>query len=130
MSPGRSVLPVAFALGCVVLLQGLVGLVAPEAFVQLVRFFQVPPVLYVAALVRVAFGVVLVMAAPRSRMPMALRCLGAAIVLGGLATPFLGVQIAHVILGWWTEGGTVVVRAWALGATAIGGFIMVAAARR
>jgi len=117
---------VALLLGVLVALQGLLGLAAPVAFVELVRFFQTPPTIYVAAVVRVAFGVVLVRAANQSRVPVALRLLGVAIVVGGALTPFIGVQFAQVILGWWAEGGSAVVRVWALGSLAIGAFIMYA----
>jgi len=48
------------------LFEGILGIAAPGAFVALVRFFQMPPVIYPAAVIRVAFGVVLVRAAPRS----------------------------------------------------------------
>jgi hypothetical protein len=100
--------------------------VAPHAFVEVVRAIQDPPAIYFAALVRLAFGVVLIAAAPRSRAPLALRVLGALVTLGGLLTPFFGVEFARVILGWWSEGGAVVVRGWASAALAIGAFIIYA----
>lgn len=51
------------AVGVIIILQGLVGLMAPDAFANLVRAIHAPPVIYLAAVVRVAFGVVLVAAA-------------------------------------------------------------------
>ena len=114
------------AIGVVIVLQGLVGLVVPNAFANLVRWIQEPPVIYLAAVVRVAFGVVLIAVAGMSRAPLALRILGGAITIGGLLTPFFGVEFARVILGWWSEGGATVIRGWAAGALAIGIFILYA----
>ncbi len=121
---GDTVRFAALAIGVVIVLQGLAGLVAPDAFASLVRAIQDPPVIYVAAIVRVAFGVVLIAAATRSRAPLALRVLGALVTLGGLLTPFVGVEFARVVLGWWSDGGAVVVRGWASAALAIGAFII------
>jgi hypothetical protein len=119
----------ALIIGVVVVIQGLAGLAAPDAFANLVRRIQEPPALYLAAVVRVAFGVVLFLAAPRSRAPLALRTLGVLITIGGLLTPFFGVELARVVLGWWSEGGPLVVRIWAAAALAIGAFIIYAVAR-
>jgi uncharacterized protein YjeT (DUF2065 family) len=116
----------ALVIGVVIVLQGLAGLVAPDAFAKLVREIQEPPVLYLAALVRVAFGVVLIAAAPGSRAPTGLRTLGALITVGGLLTPFFGVEFARAVLAWWSEGGAAVVRGWACAALAIGVFIIYA----
>lgn len=118
----------AFALGLLIALQGLVGLAAPDFFVEVVRFFQTPPTIYFAAVVRVAVGLVLVRAAGQARTAVALRVLGVAITIGGALTPFFGPEFARIILGWWAEGGAPVVRAWALGSLAIGAFIVYAVA--
>lgn len=119
----------ALVIGLLIVAQGIVGLVAPELFQQLIQFIQTPPNIYFAAVVRIAFGIVLVLAAPQSRAPVALRILGALILVGGLITPFLGVRVADVILGWWSQGPGIV-RAWAAGALVIGFFIVYATGHR
>ena len=115
----------ALVIGLLIVAQGIVGLVAPGFFLQLIQLIQTPPNIYFAAVVRVAFGVVLILAAPLSRAPIALRLLGGLIVVGGLITPFLGVRLADVILGWWSQGPGIV-RAWATGAMVLGFFIVYA----
>jgi hypothetical protein len=115
----------AVVIGLLVVAQGIAGLVAPEFFLRLIQLIQTPPNIYFAAVVRVAFGIVLVLAAPLSRAPIALRILGWLIAVGGLITPFLGVRLADVILGWWSQGPAVV-RAWAAGALVLGLFIVYA----
>jgi hypothetical protein len=113
----------ALVIGLLIVAQGIVGLVAPEFFLRLVQLIQTPPTIYFAAVVRVAFGIVLVLAAPSSRAPIALRILGGLIAVGGLITPFWGVRLADVILGWWSQGPGIL-RAWATGALALGLFIV------
>lgn len=120
----------ALVIGLAIGLQGVLGLAMPDAFFRVVQAFQAPPMIYLAAAIRVAVGVVLFGAAPSSRIPFALRCLGAAIVIGGLLTPVFGVQFAEVILGWWAQGGSPVVRAWAMASLAIGAFVTYAVAGR
>jgi hypothetical protein len=120
----------ALVIGVLIMLQGLLGLASPGLFTDIIGMFQVPPVIYFAAVIRVVFGVVLVLAAPVSRAPIALRGLGALIVVGGLLTPVFGAQFATIILGWWSEGGADVVRMWASAALVIGAFIAYATAPR
>lgn len=121
---------VAALIGLLILAQGVLGLSSPSTFVHVVSTFQVPPVLYFAAVVRVAVGVVLFVAAPASRFPLAFRALGMLIAAGGALTPFVGVAFAEVVLRWWSEGGAPVVRAWATFSLALGAFVFYAASAR
>ena len=111
-------------IGVLIVLQGLVGLAAPDVFTGVVKAMQVPPMLYVAAVIRTAFGLVLLFASRDSRMPWGLRVLGGLMLAGGLLTPFFGPEIAKVILASWSEGGTATVRLWAAGSLALGAFIL------
>ena len=123
-------LTAALLIGIIILAQGMLGLVSPDTFVTFVGFFQIPPVLYVAAIIRVLIGAILVMAAQSSRAPMALRLLGGLIVVGGLLTPVIGVQFAKIVLRWWLEGGAEVVRVWASFSLILGLFVVYATAPR
>ena len=118
----------ALVIGLLIVAQGLVGLAAPEFFLKLIQAIQTPPLIYAAAAARVVIGAVLVLAAPASRAPLALRILGVLILIGGVLTPFVGVRLADVILGWWSQGPNVV-RAWAAGALVLGVFIVYATLR-
>jgi hypothetical protein len=121
----RRVAPVlAVAIGFMIMLQGLLGLSMPDPFVLLIGALQAPPVLYLAAAVRVAIGTILVLAAPTSRAPLALRVLGWLIIVGGVLTPIIGVAFAESILAWWRQGGPIVVRVWAGVAFVLGIFIV------
>ena len=119
----------ALLIGLLIALQGVLGIAAPELFVRIVRFFQDPPVIYLAAVLRIVFGVVLVRAAPASRVPGVLRLLGFLIAIGGVLTPFVGVRFAHAILDSWSAGGNALVRMWAGGSLVLGVLIVYAVVR-
>lgn len=119
---------VALLFGIFVIAIGSLGIVVPELFVSAVSFFQAPPAIYAAAVIRVVVGIVLMRVAPASRAPMTLRVLGFLIFIGGILTPFIGIQFARQIFDWWTAGGPVLVRVWACVGLAIGIFIVYAVA--
>lgn len=120
----------ALLIGVLLAVQGLVGIAAPDVFLNIIRFMQTPPVIYVAAVLRVTFGIVLVAAAPGSRAPMFLRVFGSIIVIGGLLTPFIGVWAGQHILDWWAAGGVGLVRMFAGVSLALGVLVVYAVARR
>jgi hypothetical protein len=126
----RAVVIAALLIGLAIAAQGIFGIAAPETFASAITFVQTPPVIYVAAVIRVAFGVALFRAAPLSRTPTILRALGSLIVFGGLLTPFFGVRIGHAILDSWSEGGPSVVRVWAGASLALGVLIVCTVAPR
>ena len=122
----RLVRLLAIGVGFLILLQGLMGLALPDPFVGLVGAFQVPPALYIAAVVRMTIGAILFLAAPGSHAPVALRVLGSIIFIGGVLTAVIGPALADSILGWWKDGGRAVVRTWGAVALALGTYIIYA----
>lgn len=116
-------------IGLILVVQGILGVAAPELFVRTLRFIQTPPVIYLAAIIRVVFGVVLVRAAPGSRAPGFLRVFGFIIIIGGLLTPFVGVRFAHLIFDWWSAGGPGLVRVFAGVSLTLGVLVLYAAGR-
>ena len=130
MLPLRIITLLARVIALLLIMQGILGLAAPSIFVRVVRGFQTPSVIYLAALLRIAIGVVLVCAAPGSRTPTFLRVFGFIIVVGGLLTPFVGIQFAHMILDWWSAWGPALVRVFAGVSLALGIFTAYAAGRR
>jgi FtsH-binding integral membrane protein len=118
----------ALLIGLLLVVQGILGLIAPDVFLSTTRFIQTPPVMYVAAILRVVFGVVLVRAAPGSRATEFLRVFGFIIVIGGLLTPFVGVWASQHILGWWSASGPALVRVFAGVSLALGILVVYAVA--
>ena len=93
---------VARLFGCLVTAIGILGAVAPRVFVAAVSFIQNPPVIYGAAVLRVVFGVALIRAARASRAAVALRVLGALIVIA--ASSPSSRSNCRPFLDWWSRG--------------------------
>ncbi len=117
----------ALIVGSLILAQGVVGLLQPWLFLRAIAAIQTPPVIYVAAAVRIAIGIVLVLGASESRLPRLLKGFGILVTIGGLLTPLLGVRFSRVVLGWWSAGGSSVIRGWAVAALVLGAFVTYAA---
>jgi len=117
---------IAVLVGVLLITQGLLGVLAPEAFVGVVRFFKAPSVIYVAAALRIAIGIVLLCAVTGSRLPIFLRVFGLLIVIGGVLTPFVGVQFADIILALWSSRGPGLVRLFTVVSLALGLFTVYA----
>lgn len=111
---------VALVLSLLVALLGALGVVAPERLLDVVRRFQTPAGLYAAAAIRLVLGLALLLAAPASRAPEAVRILGVFIVVAGVITPFFGIERFRRLLEWWSALGPGLVRAWAVFALVFG----------
>lgn len=109
----RIVASLALLIGLLLVLQGILGIGVPGMFLRILRFIQTPPLIYLAAITRLVFGVVLFRAATGSRLPKFLRLFGFMFVMGGLFTPFVGTRFAHFILDWWSASGPALVRVFA-----------------
>ena len=104
---------VAFVLSLFVAALGVVGTLSPKRLIGFVQQFQRPAGLYVAAILRIVFGVALLLAAARSHSPGGVRVLGIIILVSGIITPLFGLDRFRRILNWWFEQGPVFQRAWA-----------------
>ena len=102
---------------------GAAGIVSPGTLTTIRRlYFATPASLYVAAGIRLAMGLVLILSAPASRAPAALRALGAVVCMQGLAAALLGPERARAVLEW-EAAQTALLRAGAVVALAAGAFI-------
>jgi hypothetical protein len=63
-------------------------------------YFATPGRIYAAGALRIAMGLVLILAAPVARWPMMLRVFGAMMCLQGLSAALMGAEHARVILEW------------------------------
>ena len=100
-----------------------VGIVSPDSVTTVRRLYFATSVgLYAASAVRVAMGLVLILAAPASRAPKTLRVLGAVMCMQALAAALLGPDRARAVLEWETMQGTLL-RVGAAVALATGGFV-------
>lgn len=118
MTPGATW--IAMALCVFVAVLGAIGLVSPRALLSIAGQFQTPSGLYAAAAVRILLGAALLLAAPTSRAPRAIRVIGIIILVAGLITPAFGIDRFRGILEAWSAQGALVMRVWAAIALAFG----------
>ena len=110
---------------------GMAGIVSPDGGTTLRRvYFATPGRFYTAGAVRVAMGLVLILAASSSRWPRTLRVLGALMCLQALTATLLGLERARVIMEWEGMQGSALLRAGAVVALATGAFVAFAVTKR
>lgn len=110
---------------------GAVGILAPSGLVWIAQHFVTPGPFYIIAMVRVAFGLVLISVAAASRAPKALRVVGYVIVIAGIATALMGLLAigrARTGIEWWLQEGSGVVRLTGVLVLAFGAFVAYACA--
>ena len=113
-------------IGVLVILAGAIGLAAPELLLKVGRSALTPGVLYAIAALRIALGLVFVLAARASRAPRTLRVLGVIVVIAGLTTPWFGVARSRALMDWWAGAGLPFMRLAFGVAMAIGAFLVYA----
>ena len=103
---------------------GIVGIVSTESAMTFRRlYFATPSRFYAAGAVRVAMGLVLILAASSSRWPRTLRALGAVMCLQAVAANLFGLERARAIMEWEAMQGTALLRVGAAVALVAGGFM-------
>jgi len=102
---------------------GVTGIILPHRLLSIAEFTVTAAGLYVTAAVRLVIGIILLVAASRSRFPKVLYVFGALAIVGGFATLFLSVEQARAIADWASSRAAIVVRLFGLFALALGSFI-------
>ena len=92
---------------------GFLGLFWPPRFIDFVRRLTTLQGFYILAVLRIAFGAAVVMAAPASRAPTFLEVLGIVLIVSGVVTPFFTHTRYRKVIEWWSAGGTLYIRIWA-----------------
>jgi uncharacterized membrane protein len=121
----------AFAAALLILALGVVGVLMPSGLVWIARHSVTPGAFYLIAAVRVFLGLVLITVAAASRAPKALLILGYIILFAGIATALAGllaIERVQVIIDWWVQQGSWLVRLSAVPVLALGGFVAYACA--
>ena len=111
-------------IGALVILGSAISFAAPDLRLSLERSMMTPAGLYAIAAMRIAVGLVFVLAAPASRAPRTLRVLGLIVIIAGLATPWFGVARAQAVLNWLESAGPLLMRLDAVVGMALGGFLV------
>ena len=121
---GLAVRLLGLAIGALVILASAISFAVPDLRLSLERSVMTPAGLYSIAALRIAIGLVLVLAAPTSRAPRLLRALGVMVMIAGLSTPWLGVDRARAIMDRVENAGPWLMRLDAIVGMALGGFLV------
>jgi hypothetical protein len=111
-------------IGGLVILASAISFAAPDLSLSLERSVITPAGLYAIAALRIAIGLVFVLAAPASRAPRTLRVLGLIVIIAGLSTPWFGVARARALVNWLATAEPLLMRLAAVAGMAIGGFLV------
>src|SRR5205823_7295160 len=107
-----------------VILRSAISFAAPDLSLSLERSVITPAGLYAIAALRIAIGLVFVLAAPASRAPRTVRALGLIVIVAGLTTPWFGVARARAVVSWLATAGPFLMRLDASVGMALGGFLV------
>lgn len=113
--------------GVVITLLGLIGASRPKPLRALVGSFRSTGMLYLAATIRIALGIVLLLAAPSCRFTIVVYVLGVLTLFSGLLLPILGQVRFAALIGWWIGLSDFTIRASMFLAVALGVFLILAA---
>ncbi len=86
---------------------------SPPAFLAIVRRLTSLQGFYIIAILRIAFGAVLYLAAPVSQMPRLIEITGIVVFVSGIVTPFFSHRRYRKVIERWSTGGDAYVRIWA-----------------
>ena len=111
-------------IGALVILASAISFAAPDLRLSVERSMMTPAGLYAIAAMRIAVGLVIVLVAPASRAPRAVRVLGLIVIIAGLTTPWFGVARARAVLNWLESAGPLLMRLDAVVGMALGGFLV------
>jgi hypothetical protein len=115
-------------IGTIISLICLTGIILPAQLLHAVRAaWQYHAALFVAIMVRLTIGALLVLAAPQSRYPLALEILGWLAIVAALLIPVVGRKRIGQLLNWWCLRSTLGIRLWSLAGLAFGCFLVYAA---
>ena len=111
-------------IGALVILAGAISFAAPDLRLSLESGLMTPAGLHAITALRIAIGLVFVLAAPASRAPRTLRLLGLMVIIAGLMTPWFGVARSLAVLNWLASAGPLLMRLDAGVGMALGGFLV------
>ena len=90
-------------IGACFLLISLAMLVSPGRARRSVENMVTPRLIPVLSVVRIGLGIVLVLAAPATRLPVFVWAIGLLLILRGVALPILGFDRVKKLVDWWME---------------------------
>jgi hypothetical protein len=114
----------ALGIGVLIILASAITLAVPDLKLSVERSLMTPVGLDGIAVMRIAIGLVLVLAASASRAPRTVRVLGFTVIVAGLVTPWFGVERGRAVIELAASAGPVLMRLDAVAGLALGGFLV------
>jgi uncharacterized protein YjeT (DUF2065 family) len=90
-------------IGVIFLLISLAILVSPGGARRFLANMVTPRLIPVLSVVRIGLGIVFVLAAPATRLPVFVWAIGLLFIFRGVAVPILGFDRAKKLVDWWME---------------------------
>ena len=116
-----------FAIGILIILEGILLLLKPIVYTKLTAFFAKGRLMYIAALLKLAFGVFLLVAATSCQQKLIMIILG--LIAAGSGVTMMGMPKEKIkkMFQWWALRSNITIRIIAILAIAIGSLIVYAA---
>ncbi len=83
--------------------------------------------MWIAVVMRLVLGALLIVAAPDCRFPETVRVLGIIAIAAAVVLPLIGTERMNTLVAWWTARPSSFIRAWSLLGVAFGAFLVYAA---
>lgn len=107
---------------------GIYGLACPGGLAAFAGFWRTPTALWLAAALRLIFGMASWTVAPVSQAPLVLRVVAIISIMAAVVLPLLGVRGLGLLLDWWAGQSIRFLRAWSALALFVGFFLLWAVA--
>jgi hypothetical protein len=121
----NSVQAAVMGIGAIISLVCMTGVMLPVQLLHAIRAaWQYPAAMYVAVMVRLTIGVLLVLAAPLCRFPLTFEILGWLAIVAALLVPVIGRIRIGLMLDWWSRRSHLGIRLWSLSGLAFGCFLV------
>lgn len=111
-------------IGIVIVLMGVILLLSPGTMKQLIAFWGQGKRIYMAGILRLLFGAILLLAASQCRLVGVVVILGILMLIGGTLIFVLGLARIKSILNWWDRRTPQVIRLMGLIILAIGALLI------
>ena len=114
--------------GALITLIGLVGIVVPRYFIEVIGNWEAESRFIAAVGIRMVMGVICLSAAPASRMPVVVQVIGIIAIAAAAVALLVGLERLNRLIDWWLERPPIVVRMSAAFAAGFGILLVFAGA--
>ena len=96
--------------GALIALIGLIGIVVPRYFIEVIGNWKSESRFIAAVGIRMVMGVICLSAAPASRMPLVVQVIGIIAIVAAASALLVGRERLDRLIDWWLERPPIIVR--------------------